>query len=308
MSTSSRSWPIEISRRVDGEPWKVRVVEIKGAAPGPTTAFMAGVYGDKPLGCLALLEVERRLAQSDLKGTVILVPAANPPALSVGTRINPDHLYLNRRFPGQPAGFLTDQLAHHLFRQLTGLADCIVDVHSGTPTLGLGYIYDYGDPEFTASFGYLPMIVGRPIEGQFSVAATAAGIRSSLPEFGGGSVGETTIGVEGCLNVLRCRGQLGGAMTGPKRLPRIERYRSFSPSVSGIMQTPFSAADLGKPVGKGVIGWVCSAATGERLQEFTVEDEGAILLLVATTPTITTPGSFALTLGFPSGEVEVPQV
>src|ERR1700742_1348471 len=151
--TSTRSWDIEVGRRVDGAPWRLLYVELKGSSPGPVTAFIAGIYGDKPLGCLAIHELQRRLAGSDLKGAVVLVPAANARALTVGTRINPDHLYLNRRFPGQPKGFLTDQVAHALFRELMQLSDCIVDLQPGTPVTGMRYIYDYGDLAFTASFG-----------------------------------------------------------------------------------------------------------------------------------------------------------
>ena len=134
MGVTTRTWDIAVGGRIDGDPWPVRVVELTGSRSGPTTAFVSGIFGDKPLACLALHELERRLEVVDLRGTVLLVPAANPPALDAGTRISPDSLYLNRRFPGQPTGALTDQIAHHLTEQVLRRADAVVDLHSGTPT------------------------------------------------------------------------------------------------------------------------------------------------------------------------------
>src|SRR5215207_11540231 len=84
---------IPVSQRMDGQPWRVRLTEIVGSQSGPTTAFVTGVFGDKPLGCLALHELIRRLASLDMRGTVLVVPAANPPALEIGTRVSPAHLY-----------------------------------------------------------------------------------------------------------------------------------------------------------------------------------------------------------------------
>lgn len=306
MGVTIRNRDVEVGRRVDGQPWRIPVIELVGSGSGPTTAFVAGIYGDKPLGCLALIELSQRLATLDLRGTVLIVPAANPPALEAGTRVSPDHLYLNRRFPGQREGFLTDQIAHHLTMEILNRTDCVVDLHSGTPTMGLGYTYDYGDVEFSASFGHLPILVGHPIEGQLSVVATRAGARSCLPEFGGGVNGDPSVGIEGCLNVLRYRGQLDGAHTGPKRLPLIHDIRFFLPSGSGVLRGRVGTGDVGRPVEPGVIGSVVSATTGETLEEFVVEDRPALLLLARITPTMVVPGDFAYMVGYPSGEVDVP--
>ncbi|MBI4013968.1 MAG: succinylglutamate desuccinylase/aspartoacylase family protein [Candidatus Rokubacteria bacterium] len=300
-----RTWDVTVSQRVGAEPWKIRFVEMKGQRPGPSTAFVAGVFGDKPLGCLALLELQQRLAGMTVRGTVIVVAAANPFALEAGTRISPDGLYLNRRFPGSPAGFLTDQIAYHLLAELRNLTDCIIDLHSGTPTMGLWYNYDYGDLDLTASFGYLPVVVGHPHEGQLSVAATRAGIRSCLPEFGGGGRRDANVGVAGCLNVLRFRGQVDGPATGPVRVPLIRELELFTPSTTGALCGRYGPEDVGKLVEAGVVGWVVDVATGRRLEEF-VAERGGLLMLAQNTPAMVSPGAFAFMLGVPDGEVPVP--
>ena len=307
MSVETRDWYEPVGRRADGKSWQVRFVEIKGSESGPATAFISGMYGDKPMGCLAVHELQRRLESSTLKGSVILIPAANPPAFDTGTRLSPDHLEFNRRFPGQSTGFVTDQLTHLISRKLFDLCDCIVDLQPGTPLINRSYIADYGDREFTASFGYLPVIIDRPFDGQLSLVATARGMHSSLAEWGGGPATDISVGVEGALNVLRYRGQLGGKTTGPKKVPLIKRVRMFHPSTAGILQYRYSAADVGKPVKKGLLGWVASIADGEHLEEFVLEEDGAKLLLAANTPATCAAGDRGLMVGFPYDEIDVPQ-
>jgi len=297
---------LSVGRRVDGEPWQIPLIEIRGSSPGPSTAFVAGVFGDKALSCLTLTTLAAQLEPASLRGNVYLVPAANPPALAVGTRISPDHFYLNRRFPGAPTGPLTDQIARCVFDELTGLADWVVDVHSGTPTMSLWYSYDYGDVEATASFGHLPVIVDSAIEGQFSFAAMRKGVKSFLPEFGGGALGDPAIGIEGCLNVLRYRGQLAGRASGPAKVPLIKGPRFYAPSVAGILQSPYATSDVGKPIPRGVIGWVTVPGTGERIEEFTNDIDDGRLLLVTTTPRLVAPGDFAFMVGPVVGSVDVP--
>ena len=297
-----RAWtlPLRPGARVDGDAWLLRLIEVTGAEPGPTTAFVSGLFGDKPLGCLTLFEVTQRLAERPLRGSVILAPAVNLPALEAGTRISPDLLYLNRRFPGDPDGAVTDQLAYHLLRMLLERTDCIVDLHSGMPTTSLWYTYDFGNPALSASFG-LPVILGRQQEGQLSLAATRAGAQSMLVEFGGAALGATAPGVRGCLDVLRFRGQLPDLREGPDSVPLIRDVRIYSPPVGGFLRSAYDTRDVGSTVGPGTIAWVAGAATGETIDRFEIDRE-ALLLLVNIDPLPVRPGHLASMVGIPERE------
>src|SRR6056297_453374 len=155
--TTIKQYDVEVGRRADGTGWRLRFVHIVGNEEGPTTAFVSGIFGDKPLGTRALWGLAKRLGdEKNLRGAVLLCPAANPFALEVGSRISPDHLFLNRVFPGSEKGFLSHQIAHTLLKELLKYTDHVVDLHSGSPTMSLWYSYDYGDLEFSASFGYTP--------------------------------------------------------------------------------------------------------------------------------------------------------
>ena len=303
-----RTWDVPVGRRADGTPWLIRFVEVIGKAGGPTTAFVSGVFGDKPLGTLALWALVRRLeGMPELEGSVVLCPAANPPALEVGTRVSPDHLYLNRVFPGSAHGALTNQVASAVVNEVLERTDHVIDLHSGSPTMALWYTYDYGDLELSASFGYTPVVTRFAQPGQLSKAVVDAGGRSALVEFGGGALGDPSIGVEGCLNVLRYRGHLGGRPTGPGRVPLIEGdVDLYVPSDVGVLTTAYPTEHVGHHVEGGPVAWLEVPGTGERIDEFGARGGGGLLLLANASPTMIAPGAFASAVGYPSGEVDVP--
>lgn len=305
MTTTRREWNVPVGRRVDGTQWQIRFVELRGSTPGPATAVVAGLYGDKPLGSIAVNDLEKRLMEEELKGTVLLAPAVNVPALQVGTRVSPDHLYLNRRFPGAPNGFLTDQIAHAVANVVYEHSECVIDLHSGTPTMALWYSYDAGDLELTASFGYLPVVVDFRPGGQISANAVEHGLAGFLPEFGGAGLPSPVVGVEGTLNTLRYRGHLGGGPTGPLRLPVIRERPLFLASTSGILQSTVSTDMVGTEIPSGRLGWIRDPATGEIWEEFEIDRPG-ILLMTVTTPTIVNPGDFAFMVGIPHDHIDVP--
>ncbi len=299
---------VPVSQRADGQPWQVRIVTVEGASPGPVTAFVAGIFGDKPLATAALWALARRLeSERDLRGSVILIPAANPFALETGTRVSPDHLYLNRVFPGAAQGFVTQQLANVLLTELLNATDTVVDLHSGTPTMSLWYSYDYGDVEFSASFGYTPVVTNFAQPGQLSKAVVDAGGKSVLVEFGGGMLGDHAIGVEGCLNVLRYREQLGGRVTGPDRVPLIEGDVSlYLPSATGILTSRYATDRVGQSIPKGPVAELHCAGTGEQLEEFSAERDGGLLMLARISPTMITAGEFGAVVAYPTKEIDVP--
>jgi len=308
MNPKLQTFNVPVSRRADGEPWQLRFVSIEGSAPGPATAFVAGIFGDKPLATMALWGLARRLAQEPgLRGKVLLCPAANPFALEAGTRVSPDHLFLNRVFPGAASGFLTHQIAHALLGKLRDFTDCVVDLHSGTPDMALWYSYDYGDEELSASFGYTPIVTGMAQPGQLSKAFVDGGGRSVLVEFGGGALGDVAVGVEGCLNVLRYREQIGGRATGPKTLPVVDSDVSiYMPSNTGVLSSVHATTAVGQPVPKGPVAYLDCPATGDRLEEFSAKREGALLMLARVSPAMVTAGQFGAAIGYPCREVRVP--
>lgn len=103
---------------------------------GPTALLVSGTHGDEYEGQVALCNLVKSLDPARMHGRVIILPAANFPAAIVGRRTSPiDEGNLNRLFPGDPDGSVTQQIAYHIEHELVPMADIICDLHSGGSSL-----------------------------------------------------------------------------------------------------------------------------------------------------------------------------
>ena len=103
---------------------------------GPTALLVAGNHGDEYEGQVALCNLIRTLRPENIRGRVIVLPAANAPAALAGRRVSPvDDGNLNRSFPGDPDGTVTQQIAFYIEHELVPMADIVCDLHSGGSSL-----------------------------------------------------------------------------------------------------------------------------------------------------------------------------
>lgn len=103
---------------------------------GPTGLLTGGNHGDEYEGPIALMELAIDLKASDIEGRVIIVPALNYPAFRAGTRTSPiDRGNMNRSFPGNPSGTVTEKIADYISTVLLPETSVVLDFHSGGKTL-----------------------------------------------------------------------------------------------------------------------------------------------------------------------------
>jgi hypothetical protein len=109
-----------------GTQYAVDVYFLRGEKPGPTIMVQGGIQGDEYCGYLTA----QLLAQAKVtKGTLIVVPRANPPSIHARARqINVD---LNRRFDKDYCEFYEDNLAR-LIRFLVGQSQGLIHLHAGS--------------------------------------------------------------------------------------------------------------------------------------------------------------------------------
>ena len=101
-----------------------------GQAHHPCLGLVAGVHGDEYDGIVALQGLASDIIPAELQGALLIVPVANPFAFGVGRRRTPEDAQdLNRVFPGDRDGSLSERLAALLSREILLQADAVFTLH-----------------------------------------------------------------------------------------------------------------------------------------------------------------------------------
>ncbi len=250
---------------------QVPVVCIKNGR-GPTVMFTGGSHGDEYEGPIALLKLARGLRAADVAGRVIIIPTLNLPAVRSATRLSPiDGRNMNRVFPGNPDGTVTEVIADFVFSELVALADVVVDLHSGGKTLNYvpSVVMHYlDDPDlmertFAAleSFGAPLGMILRELDtqGMLDTAVEQLGkvfISTELGGIGTSSADSVGIAERGVRNLLSHFGLIDAAVTRPEErgLPPTRLMETPHPDCftvvahAGILEM---TVDLGDEVAEG---------------------------------------------------------
>jgi len=170
---------------------------------GPTLVLSAGVHGDEYEGQIALANLARDLDCADMRGRLILLPMLNAPAAEAGRRVSPiDEGNLNRLFPGDPLGTVSQMIAHFHEEEILSLADYAVDLHSGGSSLLYPATLLRGpahSPEEKAGLALLSEAFDLP----FAWVFTGGGGRNSTAR--------TAMGAANRKGVINVMAELGGA-------------------------------------------------------------------------------------------------
>ena len=201
---------------------------------GPTALLTGANHGDEYEGPIALWGMTNELRADAVNGRVIMIPAMNYPAFKAGKRTSPiDGGNMNRVFPGDPNGNITQIIADYFFRTLLPTADYVIDIHSGGKTMeflpfGAAHILDDKEQQarcvaavdaFNAP--YTLMLLEPDATHLYDTAAENQGKVFVSTELGGGGSASATsvkIAKRGIANVLMHAGILSGE---PERGPSV---------------------------------------------------------------------------------------
>jgi len=107
---------------------------LRGSAPGPCLWINGQVHGNELNGIFAALDFIAGLDPTQLRGSVVVTPTANPLALDARRRRAPqDDLDQDQTFPGRRDGMPTERLAAALFEALRDVADLVISMHTLGP-------------------------------------------------------------------------------------------------------------------------------------------------------------------------------
>ena len=111
---------------------RIPVTIAHGREDGPVLALIAGTHGYEYTSIVALPRVAAALDPQRMRGSVILVHMANPTTF-YGRRIyyGADGKNLNRMYPGNPAGTISERIAHAITTEVIDRSTHLIDMHCG---------------------------------------------------------------------------------------------------------------------------------------------------------------------------------
>jgi predicted deacylase len=145
---------------------------LRGKTSGPTLALIGGTHGSEVAPIVALQRVAGIVDLAALMGTLLIFHVANPPSF-LGRTIyySPlDGKNLNRMYPGNAAGTLSERIAYAITNEIIERADYLVDMHAGDGNeslrpyaywmpLGLDARVDSVSREMARAFGHEIVVV-----------------------------------------------------------------------------------------------------------------------------------------------------
>jgi len=277
---------LAVVRLGDGSTLQVPIRIAVGGKPGPTLAIVAGVHGDEPDGMVALLDLWDELPSLDLIGTLILVAIANPMAFAAHQRRSPiDGVDLNRVFPGNPAGTVSERLADALYRVVTENADFLFTLHSWYATGDCLPHVEFQDTQSrvraqslaaAAACGFSWLRAADWHRGLLPRAVADAGIPSIEAEIGGTGCSRATGRAQyrqHILNLMTHLGLLAGTVAPPADVHVCRSIDVASPA-GGILR---NVVDLGDHVVVGQLIATVTDLAGDCAISVHAECDGVIL-------------------------------
>ncbi len=272
---------------------------LSGDQPGPTLGMVALIHGDEPLPNAVLRRVLSEVDPARLKGTLLVMPVANPYAYEALSRFTPhDGINLNRYFPGAADGYVTEQIAHTIVNKFLPQVQYLVDLHSGGIFPTVDYVYlSKIDPDMSRAFGSHLLYTGPGYRGTLSGTAEELKIPTVVVEIGGGSLLDNVYierGVSGALNIMKYLHMLPGAPAAPAQQTVVIEMGTIHPHVGGVLYPEIPLDQLGKIVPGGtVLGRILSPFNFEELEVLQAPFARNYMILARGAIARVNPGDFA---------------
>jgi predicted deacylase len=281
---------------------KIPVTVFHGASDGPVLALLAGIHGYEYPPITALQRLRTQLDPAALSGTIIMVHVANMPSF-LGRTIyySPgDGKNLNRVFPGDPSGSISQRIAHLLTTEVVDQADYLIDMHAGDGNEALRpYVYMpvTGDAAFDAkieglavAFGldHIVLDTGSQHASGPSLFADQTALERGIPaittETGkSGSNDAYWVGLaeQGVWNVLRHLKMIDGGEVANTGITWLSDYEVVKSPQSGIFR---SVTRDGYAVSEGAVLGVLMDFFGNELETIRAPFSGIVNYVVSTPP------------------------
>jgi predicted deacylase len=284
----------------DGQSIEMPFTVIHGKEEGKTLYVQVAQHGSEVMGLDALRRLITKLDPKKMKGTLIYC-LPNPLAFRERARatiFDPKPGGMNRVWPGDPEGSLTERMAHLIFTELVSHADEVVDLHTASRNCSVWAFYEADgvsekapretalrSEEMAHLFGAPIMYVEADAYGgrkTLRASCVDTGIPAIVPELGANSHFDEEIimiAYRGVKNIMISLGIIEGDIVLPvqqvklKWLSDMKKYYAFAHK-AGIF---IPEVELGDIVEKGQrIGYIYSPRDFKTLQVLEAPQSGYV--------------------------------
>lgn len=297
---------LAVGRLAGGYDLSLPLHVIHGVEPGPTLLTVGVVHGEEIFAIDAIRGALQSIDASGLRGTLLAVPVANPPALAGQTRNTPlDMLDLNRQFPGNDGGWLSERIAARL-AELVDRSDCLLHIDGGSTDRVIHYVFvktatggsGSESERLSRAFGLKLLYRGPQAPGSLTSYAAEQGKPCVLAEIGGGLLytrphylERAIAGVRGVMGALgmiaaEAPGSDEQVMLTRRTLVRVPHGGIFHPVVG------LEAID-GEVPGETVLGVVVDPYSLEQVAEIRAPYARSVPLQLRVVPSAVQPGDYA---------------
>jgi predicted deacylase len=255
---------LRIGTLPDGSPMEIPVVIVRGKKPGPVLWLHGCVHGNEYCGTFIIHALLARLKLAALAGTVVALPALNITAFQKGQRMSPFEGFaggdLNRNFPGDPDGTLTQQMGHAIYKPLKRYATHLVDFHTAMTEdvrwalyAAVGGKVEKESEKLARAFGYSSTLPAPPtiLGGSALMTAAKDGVAAMIVECGGKGPAFTEEavedGAERLHNILRALKMVSGAATDHGKLNYFSNFAWVHATKGGLFQRSVRCGDRIEP-------------------------------------------------------------
>jgi len=287
---------------MDGIKTSVPFTVIHGSRKGKVLALVAGVHGYEYPPIMALYRLRKMINPDSLSGTLIMIHIANLPAFQ--KRIiyyNPyDWKNLNRVFPGDSKGTVSQRIAFILKKEVIEKCDYLIDLHCGDGNEALipyAYWMIKGDQEIDKitkemllAFGLKYIIIditrSKDISHSKYLGNTAILLSKPAITTESGYLGKTdeisiVRNVKGILNVMKLFKMIEGVPEFITEPVWIEPYEVVYSNHDGLF---YPLTEMGYYVAKGEKVGFITDYLGEIKEEVRAPFSGIILYIINTPP------------------------
>jgi predicted deacylase len=286
----------------DGAGTEIPFTVIHGLRPGPVLALVAGIHAFEYPPILALYRVKEMIDPKALKGTVLMVHIANLPSFKRRTiYYGPDDWKnLNRVFPGDPKGTMSQRIAAVLDEEIVKRSDVLLDMHCGDGNEALipytywmisgNQAFDARTRDLALAFG-LPHIIIDESRGKVLAESKYLGNTAILrgkpaitTESGFlGRTDEESVGanVKGVLSVMRHLGMIDGRPEPVAGPVWIDKYEVVNSKWNGLFKP---RVDMGSYVKRGQIVGAVTDYLGQWKEDVKAPFTGILLYVIGTPP------------------------